>query len=60
MSVERALIAQARPQVLAAKARALIYDEITKGCRPEISQHPVALAPPYRALVNLRELYTAS
>lgn len=55
MSIERAIIAQARPHVLATKARALLYDEITKGCRPDISPYPIALAPPYRAIADIRD-----
>ena len=48
MSMEKALLAQAQPKMLAAKAREIMRDEITKGCRPEISLHPVALEPPFR------------
>ena len=46
MSMEKALLAQAQPKMLAAKAREIMREEITKGCRPEISLHPVALEPP--------------
>jgi hypothetical protein len=37
MSFERALIAQAQPYVVAARARNIIKNEIRKGCRPDIS-----------------------
>ena len=45
MSFERALIAQAQPYVVAARARNIIKNEIRKGCRPDISPLPVSIEP---------------
>jgi hypothetical protein len=45
MSIEQAMISQARPFVVAAKARDLIRAEASKGCRAEISPLPVTLEP---------------
>lgn len=47
MSVERAMVAQAKPQMFARMANAFIYREAVKGCRPEVSSHAVALEPRY-------------
>ena len=47
MSIEQALISQARPFMVAAKARDLIRGEISKGCREEISHLPIALEPKF-------------
>jgi hypothetical protein len=49
------MIVQARPEVLARQARALLCEEIAKGCRPEISRHPVPLGPPFREITNVRD-----
>ena len=54
MSYETALIAQARPQMAVARSRALINDEVYKGCRPEISFQPVALEPYFTPLWSNR------
>lgn len=56
MSVEKALIAQAKPHLLATRAEAVLQKEVSKGCRPEIASHPVALEPPYRPISHLPEL----
>jgi hypothetical protein len=45
MSIEQSLLARARPFVLAAKARAVLRNEVCKGCLPVIAPHPVALEP---------------
>ena len=50
MSIERALIAQAQPQMVAAKARDMLRKEISKGCRPDISTIPVSLEPLFMPL----------
>jgi len=50
MTIEQALISQARPQMVAAKARELIRHEISKGCRPQISHVPVSLEPLFNPL----------
>ena len=50
MSVEEALIAQARPYMLSAKIQALLREEIGKGCSQDISPVPVALEPTYHPL----------
>ena len=47
MSIERAMISQARPYIVAAKARDLIRAEINKGCRADISPLPVSLEPKF-------------
>jgi hypothetical protein len=45
MPIEQAMISQARPYIVAAKARDLIRGEISKGCRADISLLPVSLEP---------------
>ena len=50
MSVERALIAQAQPYIVAARARNIIKNEIKKGCRPDISALPVSVEPCFHPL----------
>jgi hypothetical protein len=50
MSIEKAMIARAEPKILNAKLKDFVRDEVTKGCRPEISTHPVPLEPPFMPL----------
>ena len=50
MSIERALISQAQPYMVAARAKALIREEILKGCQPDISPMPVSLEPAFQPL----------
>lgn len=50
MSIERALISQAQPYMVAARAKALIREEIVKGCLPDISPMPVSLEPVFQPL----------
>lgn len=57
MSLEGALIAEARPFMLAQKARELVRLEIAKGCQPNIARQPVALEPLYQPLVFTRERF---
>jgi hypothetical protein len=45
MSLENALVTQAWPYMLAAKAQTLIAAEVGKGCDGDILAHPVALEP---------------
>jgi len=45
MSIEQALIAQAQPFMVTSRLRHIKRQEISKGCSPEISMHPVALEP---------------
>jgi hypothetical protein len=52
MSIETALIGQAHPFMVAARANALIREEQVKGCQPEISLVPVALEPHFQPLWN--------
>ena len=59
MSIEQALLAYARPHMLAEKARAMVRAEASKGCRPEIAAEPVALEPPYDPILAPREAATA-
>jgi hypothetical protein len=56
MSLESVLIERARPTMLAEKARAMLREEICKGCRPEIFDQPVALEPPFSPIMHLRDL----
>jgi hypothetical protein len=49
MPVEDVYLAKAQRHVLAAKAKAMIRAEVSKGCTPEIAPHPVALEPFCRA-----------
>ena len=51
MSMPKALIAQAHPKILAAKAQQILAGEITKGCGPDLSPEPVSLEPPYQDLM---------
>ncbi len=55
MSIERSLIARARPHIVSAKSRDLILHEIGKGCRPEISPVPVALEPIFQPIWNIKD-----
>jgi hypothetical protein len=56
MSLEKTLIAQAKPHLLAARAEAILEKEVSKGCDFEVSPYPVALEPPYRPISHLPEL----
>ena len=47
MSVEKALVARAQSQVIAAKARMAIETEAIKGCSPIILPRLVSLEPPF-------------
>ncbi len=55
MSIERALITQAQPYMVAAKARDFIRNEITKGCRSEVSKVPVSLEPLFEPIWEFRK-----
>ena len=55
MTIERALITQSRPHIIAFKAQAMIREEASKGCMPEISNHPVSLEPPFQPLWGIKE-----
>ncbi len=59
MSLEGALIAQARPFMLAQKARELLRLEIAKGCQPDIARQTAALEPAYQPLMFTRERFMA-
>ena len=50
MSMPQALIAQARPQIVLARTRQIIEQEISKGCQPTLAHTPVALEPIYEEL----------
>jgi hypothetical protein len=47
MSIEQALVSQAKHHMLAKRTNAFIQREAVKGCRPLISPHAVALEPRY-------------
>ena len=50
MSIEQALIAQSRPEILACATQALFLHEWDKGCRPDLWTEPVALEPSFRPI----------
>ena len=50
MSIEQALIAQAQPYMVGARLRSIIQEEISKGCRPEISRETVSIEPLFTPL----------
>ena len=56
MSVERSIIAQARPQMLAARVQAVLHKETKKGCCSETVATPVALEPAYSPITQATEL----
>ena len=56
MSVERALVTQAGPYMLAAKAQAIIAAEVNKGCDGQILSHPVALEPAFSPIMAPKDL----
>ena len=55
MSFETALIGQAHPFMVTARAGALIREEQFKGCLPEISLVPLALEPYFQPLWNIKK-----
>jgi hypothetical protein len=55
MSIERALIAQARPHMVAARLRDLIRQEVGKGCQAEISPLPVSLEPLFQPIWHIKD-----
>jgi hypothetical protein len=57
--MEKALISQAGPHMFAAKARAIVGEEIEKGCRKDISAQPVSLEPVFNPIMGTRDLITA-
>jgi len=54
MSFEKAVIANAQKHLIATKARDVIGNEISKGCRPEILLLPVSLEPCFQPIWNIR------
>ena len=52
MSMEKALLAKARPYMLAAKAKEILRREVSKGCLPEILPQSVALEPAYHPILG--------
>lgn len=56
MSIERSIIAQARPQMLSARVQAVLHKETKKGCCPDTVAFPVALEPPYSPITQATEL----
>ena len=53
MDMEKAVLARAGHHVLAAKVRAVLEHEVTKGCLPDLAPGPVRLEPAYRDLYDL-------
>jgi len=52
MPVEDVFLAKAQRHMLAAKAKAILRAEISKGCMPEIAPHPVVLEPVYQPVLG--------
>ncbi|MBC2714909.1 MAG: type IV secretion system DNA-binding domain-containing protein [Desulfobacteraceae bacterium] len=50
MSIEKALIVQAKPHIIAAMSKNMIQKEVVKGCNSDISNHPVHLEPYFTPL----------
>jgi hypothetical protein len=59
MSIEQAIITQARPYVLAQKAKEIILREADKGCSSDIVDQPVSLEPVYQSMSSLQDLFSA-
>jgi hypothetical protein len=55
MSIEHALLARAGSYAVAERAKAMLREEVSKGCRPEISACPVALEPVYQPIPGAKE-----
>ena len=58
MSIEQALIARAKPQLLTARLQNILQGEFNKGCRPDIVTTPVALEPSYSPFTKTPESMT--
>ena len=56
MTIGQALVAHAGPYMLAAKARALVEAEVSKGCEAELLPGPVALEPVFAPLAVPRDI----
>jgi len=56
MNIEKALISESHSYMFSAKARALIEEEISKGCKPDLSLEPVALEPFYQPILSRKEI----
>lgn len=56
MTLEQALVKQAGPYMLAAKANALIEAEVGKGCDGEIFANPVALEPVFNPITVPKDI----
>jgi len=56
MTLARALITQAGPYMVAAKAQALTYAEVGKGCDGRILPMPVALEPTFNPITVTKDL----
>ena len=56
MPIEQAMVARARPHMLAAKARLVMQKEMVKGCLLNLCPEPVALEPHYWPLSQLQDL----
>ncbi|MEN6428741.1 MAG: hypothetical protein ABFE13_25615 [Phycisphaerales bacterium] len=58
MSLENALVTQAWPYMLAARAQALIEAEVGKGCEGGVLAHPVALEPAFYPVTVPKDVLT--
>lgn len=52
MSMPQALIARAQPDLVAARAQAIVATEIAKGCQLDLSPNPLALEPHFQELAT--------
>ncbi len=50
MTAETAILAQMRAPMLAAKAQAILLEEVVKGCERQIAPQPVALEPVFQPI----------
>ena len=55
MTIGQALVTHAGPYMLAAKAKALVEAEVSKGCEAELLPGPVALEPVFAPLAVPRD-----
>ena len=52
MSIEKAMLVRAHPYMLRAKAQAILREEMSKGCRPDLAPQSVALEPAYYPILG--------
>ena len=57
-TVGQALVTHAGPYMLAAKAKALVKAEVSKGCDGQLLPNPLALEPVYTQMTVPKEMTT--